>query len=120
MESQYFPVIRVLLVMQLRPGPCSSLSWGRCGIAHLAVFSKADTGKGLSDLDSTLTSFDCGCSGSWDGSVRGWWREDHTPVAVVQAGPGPGVRCLAMVGPRLVAGRDDGTLQVRHTAQCIA
>lgn len=60
-------------------------------------------------------------SGSWDGVIRVWWRNDISPMAVLgTADPMMGgVRTLCLSNGMLFAGRDDGSIQVCLISMCV-
>lgn len=54
-------------------------------------------------------------SGSWDGTIRLWWRPDHSPLACFGGGSSAGgIRSLAKcpASGLLFSGHDFGVIQV--------
>jgi len=61
-------------------------------------------------------------SGSWDGTIRIWWRPDHSPLANFggrSSGPSGGIRALVKLPASglLFSGHDSGVIQVGNYLQ---
>eukprot|EP00250_Pteridium_aquilinum_P020630 c24891_g3_i1 orf=159-635(-) len=59
-------------------------------------------------------------SGSWDGTIRLWWRSDHCPLAVFNESIELGaVLALASSAELLLAGYQSGRIQVWKDETCV-